>query len=699
MDQVTQPTQVQNPPQQNPSSVNQVPQMQKSQPEGFLFLIIVIAGIYGVSRLMQSENKWVCVDGEWVKEGNPEGPKPTTTCDDGNGTDETPANGELDLDKPLPEGPAGELETYELGALKISTYNPVTITALETSTNLYFEVENTENEKVTLTYIPLTQDSNEEGVFQHLFWLFDESVSILGSQKKTLEFVAAPSQGGGGSVPFTFETSNNEEITIELKVNTAQFVSFNELPKTAVITGKVYDAIGAPIDQAEVELSFYNAYERITEKTDQSGEYTFTIPSVDDIEAALGDRTRPYDTYGYYLNVTKDGYELRYVDDISPNRAETETIDFNLDPFVDDIEYSLIGSHEASEVFGYWWLMPVNNFNLLTAVQGRHPPELNKEGYILAVDNKGNEQWRIETNDECWGFDVSPAGLIAAACHDGTVYVVNSTGSILWQKDVGGQAREIEFSNAGDKVIVGPYRAGNNQSDFALLESEDGSIIWSGPNNDEWLRNSRFSSDDQRIVFGMSGGRLLSYTIQGDKIYERFIGEFPMVLEIDDTYNIYAAGKNRELFSYDLLGALRWRKAIPNHVVTAGSDNMSDDGKIIVMGTVGAHVYAFNPDGEILWQQHIKGELQGHNALDVTPDGNYIAVGSAGTQDGGWLQVFHKSGNLLWEKQFEDLRDPDKLDYTYDHNQSGAITVAISDDAEYVAAGYGDSTIRIFKQE
>jgi hypothetical protein len=43
----------------------------------------------------------------------------------------------LDTDSPLPNSPLGEFISVDLGSVTLTTYNPVTLTPLETSTNIY----------------------------------------------------------------------------------------------------------------------------------------------------------------------------------------------------------------------------------------------------------------------------------------------------------------------------------------------------------------------------------------------------------------------------------------------------------------------------------------------------------------------------------------------------------------------------------
>ncbi len=42
-----------------------------------LAILVVIAGI----RTFSNEDDWLCVNGEWVKHGNPSAPKPITFCE------------------------------------------------------------------------------------------------------------------------------------------------------------------------------------------------------------------------------------------------------------------------------------------------------------------------------------------------------------------------------------------------------------------------------------------------------------------------------------------------------------------------------------------------------------------------------------------------------------------------------------------
>lgn len=611
----------------------------------------------------------------------------------------------LDFNSPLPQGPIGEMISAELGPVTLETYNPVTITWLENSTNLYFYAHNTGDSQVTVLGprafdVPVnvvTFPSRESP--KHFFELNPFPTPIVPGDTALFEFMLTR----GGDVEevdmdFTFtlvETGEQTTLTVKVISTPPPGPETEALPETALIRGAVTVPGGAPLRNAQVTAFLFNDMREWRAITDSKGQFYILVPSLDVLQAALGDRPLPYSSLGYTLTAEAEGYTLGYSDQIEPARGAEIPMDFTLQP-VSSREYVLSGELSTDGVYGYWWLLPRPDFDSLIAVQGRHPPELNVPGHIIAVSLTGEELWRVPTQVECWGFDVSTNGEIAAGCHDGTVYLLSPDGELRWQFDSGGMNRWVQFSPDGSVLLTGP----GDGKDIVLLDVVNGKPLWSFGSNLGWLRNAVWSPDGERVLTGYSGGILAMLTREGQSLWEGSIGEFPMVFEMDADYNSYMAGKIRELFSFDANGNLRWRSRIGTHSVTAGADNMSAAGDLIAMGTGSGWLLVFDNEGNLLWQRRIHGNLQGHNALDMTPDGQFIVVGSAGeVGNDGFVSLYNRNGALLWQTQYPDRRDLGIVTspYAYDHNQRGAITIAISDDGRYIAAGFGDSTIRIFE--
>ncbi len=596
----------------------------------------------------------------------------------------------------------GEEVSVTIGSVTISTTSPVDITKMEYSTNLYFTAKNNGIQKVTL--VTDGAPTMPGTVFwQHFFWFFDiDGVELEPGEEKILEYMIANEGPGDGFLEFAYSIlETSEEGTLSVRVRSDVSPHFNELAVSAAVAGKISTGSSLSITNlanAEIRLYYYSGRESIAGQIDSQGNYSINCAAVEELEDAFGSRPLPYSTLGYFLFVDVDGYSLGFKGSIEPHRGETVTVNLTLTP-VDTRSYKKIGELKEVGDHGYWWILPNADFSSVAAVQARHPAALEIPGHIVMTDLNGQELWKVFTDDECWGFDISATGQIAAGSHLGTIYMLDSFGNILWTKNMGGMVRDVEFSPDGLFLFTGP--SGNNE--IAKLDSNTGAEVWSrsGAGMNQWVRNTRISSDGKRIIIGYSGGRVEMFTDEGVLLWTTYIGEFPMVFEIDDQYNVYAAGKNRELISFDAVGNLRWRERIPNHVVTAGSDNMSDDGSLIVLGTVGGSAIAIDSSGDVLWQRPLQGSLQGHNALDMTPDGEWIVIGTAGEEGrSGTVALFDRNGTRIWSDTSTDRRDTGEITtpYEYDHNQRGAITVAVSDDARYIAAGYGDSTIRIFER-
>ena len=513
------------------------------------------------------------------------------------------------------------------------------------------------------------------------------------------EFMVAESGGEGGSatlsLPFNIaETGQSTSVILEL-VSEPGYEPPPSLPITAAVAGQIKTPDGRPLSGVTVNVYTFNAREGWRTETDSQGSYYIPVPSSDDIAVAMGERPLPYYSQGFNVIAAPDNYRPGFWLEIEVARGETKRLDFTLES-VTTRNYILKGEYASDGPHGYWWALPTPGFQSIIAMQGRHPPELPEPGHIVKVNLSANELWRYPTSSECWGSDVSANGDVVAGSHDGKIYMLDAEGNIRWELDSGRMNRWVRFSPDGSTLITGPI----DERDIALLDATTGRTLWTSPERLDWLRNAAWSPDGQRIIAGFSGGKIAMFTSKGELLWKQAIGEFPMVLEIDKDYNTYLAGKNRELISFNADGKLRWRYRIGNHVVTAGWNNMSTDSGLIVLGTVGGWVQAFNTSGELLWQRRLPGNLQGHNALDMTPDGRFIVVGSAGEPDrAGYVTLYDQHGTVLWETQSSDRRDEGTISfpYEYDHNHRGAITVAISDDGKTIAAGYGDSSIRIFE--
>lgn len=583
--------------------------------------------------------------------------------------------------------PADAEVSTALGSLTITTYNPVTITGLEYSTNLYFTLTNPTAQAVTVSVPDPETMSLPEWAF-HFFAFQSDSVVVPAGGTATAEYVLTNEDQGQAGIPFTFTIpATGQTATVNIDLISTSDNGFDSLSRSATVTGTVRAEDGSPVAGAEVRFYLFNGRSSYTTQTNEAGLYSLAAPTLSDLQTALGSRRLPYHSLGYYLTVEAEGYRFGYQGEIHPTTGQTAIVDFSL-PEAEEESYEQIGQIASDGVHGYWWLAADATFDNIYGVQARHPSALELPGHVIGLTAGGALLFQVTTSDECWGFDRSTDGNLAAGCNDGSVYLIDSSGNLLWSADAQSMNREIRFSPDGTRIFTGPWR----EHRTALLDL-NGQVIWGFNPIEQWLRHSRFSPDGQRIAAGFSAGAVSLLDIDGNEIWRNHIGEFPLMIALDSAYNFYGGGKNREVFAFDASGSLRWRRRVGNHVISAGAANFSQAGDLLVFGTVGGFLIAYDSSGNIKWQRPIGDEvmLQGHNACYITPDGSRIVVGG----NDGSINVFDAHGTKLWTRSDVDVRDPS----LYDHNQTGAIAVIMSDDGLRLAAGYGDSVIRVFERE
>jgi len=92
-----------------------------------LGLIFVIGGVITIARLRSQEDGWICQNGTWIKHGNPSGPSPTGTCNEGEKITPNSSSNSANLPNPASQNcldHQGRLEALEetAGTLNICKF-------------------------------------------------------------------------------------------------------------------------------------------------------------------------------------------------------------------------------------------------------------------------------------------------------------------------------------------------------------------------------------------------------------------------------------------------------------------------------------------------------------------------------------------------------------------------------------------------
>jgi hypothetical protein len=635
---------------------------------------------------------------------------------------------------PLP-APPDEAVSLSIGPVTVSSFSPVTITAFEKSTLLYFTAKNTGTSTVTFRFTSIDElRAAKPSWMLHLFKFFDSfyhtvsSFTLSPGQMQTLTFyvsvdrpprVDAPIEPV--DLPFRFEVAETgDRGTLVIRVqptSKAQQFFFNSV-ESGVITGRVTAPDGSPIPGAAVtvgHLSENDGVFRWKATTDADGRFRSTVFSIDEVKTAVGTRPLPYRSLGYFLNVEASGYAMAYRETLEPPTGEPLTVDVTLQRLTQTASYQLVGERATDGLLSYWWIRFAGNGDRVVSVQAQHPPAIGKLGHILAVDLTGRELWRVTTGDECWGLDVSADGsLVAAGCHDGFVYVVSSSdGRLLYKVKTGdrdllsgypGDTRsfpvviDVRFSPDGKSLLAD---GAGGPGGFTLLDVGTGTVIWkvvAGGGETPRAYKTRWSRDGARVV---TADEII--TVQdaaGRRLWANTIGVVPLFLEMDDAYNVYAVGKSRTLVSWDKDGRERWRYFVGTTANSAWKGITSDGTLVLVPGFDG-YLHAVDSEGRVLWRRftHIRAPNcvagTGHNGLSMTPSADLIVVAGRCYD----LFVYDRGGTLLWSHKASPRSDFQGDNPINHGGYDGTISTAVSPDGTYIAAGYADSVIRIFKRQ
>lgn len=583
----------------------------------------------------------------------------------------------------LPSKPQGELVNKNLGDLEISYFSTAIARGMtESGVDFFITVKNTGSSDLDVYMTPDNDLLSEVPSWNLHFFVFQTyPFKVKAGETRKIWYFASIDQPGNFTINFDLWLGNDASKKITMPVTFGQVdEQFRQGFETSYIYGYIKDDKGQPVANKMINTLMNCGRLDFRGFSDSDGRYTIPVMAMEDIAQIYGDTGLACDSKDYSLSFVDDNYGFYFKNGLAPTRDKYVMLNITV-PSKTVENYSLKWEKKVDDNYGFFWVKPSADFSVFAVSQAKHPPELGKTTNFYMFDNNGNILWTQPTSNECWGIDIASDGSkVVAACHDGTIYSVDKSGKVLWMFSNGNMARSICISKDGKKAFSGGIGT------LHLFDSETGTkkdIAWM----DEWFRNCKFFDDGSFVAASRT---VTGFDASGNKKWDFIIGEFPLFLAVDSSNNVYAAGKSRELFSFDSNGNLRWKHRIPDHVVTAGA--ATPDGKKIAVGTVGGMVYLFDNDGNLLWKRVSmnpgRGDATvGHNAVAISEDGTRIVVG---TQPGNCVVVYDGNGAVVWE----DCRKTEAPSKDY---LVGVTNVAISKDKTEVIATYGDNYIREFK--
>jgi hypothetical protein len=244
-----------------------------------------------------------------------------------------------------------------------------------------------------------------------------------------------------------------------------------------------------------------------------------------------------------------------------------------------------------------------------------------------------------------------------AGSHDIVVLKLDSNGSILWQKTVGGSDREDGVSIAisevsdGGLVVTGTTSSfgGTLRNLYIFKLDASGSLLW----------DNQYDSGPPSLT--ADHGRGLLNTQDGNIV----------LVGTDDAHTF---GSNDALvIKFDQDGGLLWKSVYGgiaernDHLISAvelGSGNILVSGSTEAFGpgAIGGYVMKLGSEGQVLWAHTYGGNgLERLNGSDITSDSMLIVVGSTTSfgegQEDILLCKIDTNGVLQWSKTYGGSAD------------------------------------------
>ena len=468
--------------------------------------------------------------------------------------------------------------------------------------------------------------------------------------------------------------------------------SYGQSDIDAMMTGIVRDAsTGQPIAGAEISMwlgptNRFMPHDMLS-VTQSDGSYSLMTWDIDLVNSYF----TPYtEVSGYVLMVQRAGYHT-YVHGnyVRPRFQSPTNLDISMVPLNDQVDFDVKWDIPLWSP-GVWEIEMNDSWDRFALAMGKHPDADDPETWATQlpfIDSNGNILWTKSLPDQSWAVDVSGDGsIVSATTHatraDNFIYVWDQDGKELWRAPLDSESLDVDISMSNQHVATGP--PGPSYS-LGIYDARTGVKVREFDTNWSKIRQVDFTPDGQHIV---AGPMLHMFTLGGETIWRRYeFSGLPYVIWISsDQSRIMIPDKGDFISMYNGNGDLLWRRML--RVLTYGT--MSTDGSLVVALSHGGYLHCYNGEGELLWYRRVPvhGDAggAGHNGVDITPDGKYIAVGG-----GNYTTLLYDAqGNLLWSHQ--GTAPIDGSEHPYLHS---VMAVRISPDGTKIVSGYGTSDPRL----
>lgn len=396
---------------------------------------------------------------------------------------------------------------------------------------------------------------------------------------------------------------------------------------------------------------------------------------------------------GAFIKQTTDGYVIASTSnsldgDIAGNHGRLDVVIIKLNS-AGDIQWqkSLGGTNEdlANAIQqtrdGGYIIAAVSTSND-GDVSGHHGSSFSNDYWILKLDATGNITWQNsfggtkdetpysiqQTTDDGYviaGSAFSDDGDVTdhIGSHDYWVVKINSGGTLVWQKCLGGtgydKAWAIQQTTEGGYIVCGnSYSNDGDVSGHNLpLNYTDAWVVkLTGDGNISWQKCVGTNKIDNAYdIKEIAGG----YVMVGSTIREGYEAANYWFVKLDGTGNtvseVAAGASDGNDLGYSSV------QTSDGGYIMVGNSSSADGDVTSAHGDYDCWVVKTNSSGTIEWQKSYGGSGKDYGvSILQTGDGGYIFAGQTFSNDGdvtgnhglndGWVVKLDASGNITWQK-------------------------------------------------
>lgn len=306
-------------------------------------------------------------------------------------------------------------------------------------------------------------------------------------------------------------------------------------------------------------------------------------------------------------------------------------------------------------------------------------------------ENIPKQIWSYDVDGQVLSVATTPDGSYVVAgtrmrdgheddnARQGSVYLFDRDGNMLWKYDSTRKIASASISNDGSHILatgyqIAPGPAGIYENGAMYILDKNGKVLWDyAPNDFGQILAADMSSDGSHVA-AASDTRLVYFNENGDKLWNYTSNSSIHNISISPDGSDLAVSAGNLIYFFDKMGNLLWTFHTDYGDSTA---RISPDGKYVIASDAASgydgKIYFIDNKGNLIKEDQVESPVL---YLSISKDSHYAAIGT------NWAtMVFDSTGHLVWK---------DKMPSQVAMSSNGSFTAAITSAGDTIYLTYFD---------